>query len=168
MDYHVVGYGSLMSHKSLRKTISDKHFKPVIVNGYKRIFDLAVSKKSDVLNLKRSPNSKFNGLMFKVNDKELKKIQKRENGYDFEVVYPYDFKTKKKLNKSLIVIDHHASDRFRRKPKKDYFIICREAAYQISKKFGEFWDNTTYIYKNKKVKSWIKKNNSFNTIDHPR
>ncbi|MDP4012981.1 MAG: gamma-glutamylcyclotransferase family protein [Candidatus Nanoarchaeia archaeon] len=166
MQQHIVGYGSLMSHKSLRKTISDKRFKPVIVKGYKRIFNLAVSKNSDVLNLKKSPKSKFNGLMFQIDNQELNKIKKRESGYELEEVYVYNFKTNKRLNKCFVVVDHHALDKYRRKPKKDYFILCREAAYHINKKFGEFWDNTTFIYKNKKVSQWLKKNPSFETIYH--
>lgn len=56
MKYNIIGYGSLISHKSLSKTIPDKHFTPVIVKGYERIFDLAVKKGScpDVLNLKKT------------------------------------------------------------------------------------------------------------------
>ena len=51
----MIGYGSLISHNSLKETINNKHFKPVIIKGYKRIFDIYVKKNenSDILNLEK-------------------------------------------------------------------------------------------------------------------
>ncbi len=92
MIYEMVGYGSLISHNSLKETIKDRKFIPVIVNGYKRIFDLSEGR-GDVLNLEKDKDSKFNGLMFKVDNEELEKLRKREDDYNFEKVEVYDFRT---------------------------------------------------------------------------
>ena len=48
-----IGYGSLLSHPSLKETIKDKRFMPIIIKGFKRVFNLDIRKngKSDVLNI---------------------------------------------------------------------------------------------------------------------
>ena len=162
--YHFVGYGSLISHDSLKDTIKDKKFTPVIVKGYKRIFNLSINGK-DILNLKKSPKSKFNGIIFSVNEKEFKKIKLREEEYNLEETEVYDFKTNKKIGKAFICIDYFLEiDHRKRLPNKSYFILCREAAYHLSKDFGKFWDNTTLISDNEKVSNWIKKHKEYNIL----
>ena len=167
MKRMVVGYGSLMSHQSLRETIPDKHFTPVIVKGYKRVFNLAImgGKDPDVLNLEKSPNEEFNGVMFEVNDKELREFKKREEAYNLEETWAYDFLTGKKLCNCLIDIDYIvAIDKRHRKPNKDYFILCRESAYHISREFGKYWDSTTYTSDGERISSWLKKNKEYDTV----
>ncbi|MBU0907882.1 MAG: gamma-glutamylcyclotransferase [Nanoarchaeota archaeon] len=167
MKYQIVGYGSLLSHKSLQETLQNKHFHPVIVKGYKRIFNVmdCSSKNPDVLNLKKSKNHFFNGVLFEVNDKELAELKKREDCYNLEETKCYDFKTKKPLGKCLLCIDHHlAIDHHHKNPNKGYFILCREAAYHISKKFGLLWDKTTFTSKNEKISDWIKEHKEYNTL----
>jgi cation transport regulator ChaC len=167
MKYKVIGYGSLISHKSLKETIHDRKFEPVIVKGYKRIFNLAVNPKEnyDVLNLEKDKKAEFNGVLFKVNEEELKKIKLREVEYNLEESEAYDFKTKKPLGKSFIVIDYTVNiDKNHKNPSKKYFILCREAAYHISQQFGEMWDKTTYISDNELVLDWLKNHPEYNTI----
>ena len=169
MEYAFVGYGSLMSHKSLRKTISDKKFKPVIVKGYKRIFNVKDYKTdgSDVLNLEKSKENYLNGVFFHVNEEELRKIKIREDDYELQKVNVYDFNTKKRINKCFLVVDHYLFlDRKKGKPNRSYFVLCREAAYHISKKFGVMWDNTTYVLSGEKVFNWIKNNKKYDTINY--
>ena len=163
MHHNFIGYGSLMSHNSLKKTIKDKKFTPVIVKGYKRVFDLK-ENSSDVLNLEKSPKSYFNGIMFSINDKELIKLKEREDDYNLEETKVYDFKTEKSLGIALIVIDYLVNIDKKLLPDKSYFILCREAAYHISEEFGKLWDETTYTSKEEKVSDWIKTNRSYNTI----
>ncbi len=154
-----VGYGSLINHQSLKETISDKKFIPIIVKGYKRIFDLEIRKngKTDVLNLVKNKNKFFNGVLFKVNEKELKKLKKRESEYNIEEVNIYDFKTKKKCGKALIAIDYFIGiDYNHKKPNEHYFNLCRTGAYNLSKEFGKIWDETTYTSDNIKISDWIK------------
>ena len=171
MKFSIVGYGSLLSHESLRETLSNKHFHPVIVRGYKRVFNVKdyQLKNPDVLNLKKSRNSFFNGVLFHINKKELESLKKREDPYNLEETECFDFKTKKSLGNCLICIDHHkATDHHHQNPNKSYFILCREAAYQISEEFGKTWDETTFTSSNEKISKWIKKHQEYNTIKSTR
>ena len=146
MKYEIVGYGSLISHNSLKESCKDKEFHPVIIQGYKRIFNVTENNNFDVLNIKESKKDKLNAVLFQVNEKELKKLKEREDWYNFEETNVYDFKTNKILTKALISIDHIICiDKSKHPPNKSYFILCREAAYQISNEFGKFWDETTFI-----------------------
>jgi hypothetical protein len=167
MKYNFVGYGSLLSHESLKQSIEDKNFRLVKVKGYKRIFNLSTKKdeNADVLNIKKSKTHHFNGVLFSINDKELKEIKEREDDYNLEKVDVYDFKTNKKLGKAFFVIDYIVSiDKKKKFPSKSYFIMCRQAAYNISREFGEYWDKTTYISDNESVYQWIKKHPDYDTI----
>lgn len=167
MKYNFVGYGSLLDHKSLRESIKDKKFRQVIIKGYKRIFNISEKEKenSDILNIQKSKSSYFNAVLFKVDEKELKALKRREDDYNLEKVDVYDFKTKKKIGKALIDIDYFVSiDKNKKLPSRKYFILCRKAAYNISKKFGKMWDKTTYISDNECVDNWIKNNKEYDTI----
>ncbi len=168
MKYNLVGYGSLISHKSLRRTIPDRHFTPVLVKGYKRVFNLSLKggDDPDVLNVVRSKGHSFNGVLFQVDDTELRTIKERESDYNLEESFAYDFAIGKKLCKCLLVTDLLvAIDRRGKKPNKDYFLLCREAAYHISKKFGQFWDETTYTSKGDKISYWLKNNKVYENND---
>lgn len=165
--YNIIGYGSLLSHQSLLETCKNKKFTPIIVKDFKRVFNLKseVNKKSDILNLKKQKNSLFNAVQFKVNKTELKKLKEREDWYNFEKTKYFDFKTRKLLGEGFISIDYSILiDKKGYKPEKSYFILCREAAYNISNSFGCFWDYTTYTSKNEKISDWINKNTEYNTI----
>ena len=167
MDYNFVGYGSLLDHESLNKTIKDKKLKPVIVKGYKRVFDLFDTKdKKDVLNIIKSKNSWFNGVSFKINEEELKKLSIREDEYNIEEINVYDYKTKKKIGKALISVDFFFDiDKKNRMPSKDYFTMCRKAAYSISKDFGKTWDETTFLADGTKVSRWLKKHGEYGNLN---
>jgi len=167
MLYNIVGYGSLISHKSLKETIKDKKFTPVIVKGYKRIFNLKIENDTDpdMLNVMKHPGSTFNGVLFKVNEKELDQIKERESEYNLEKTKCYDFKTKKYIDKCFVVADYNVSlDKKGFLPDKSYFILCREAAYMISEEFGKYWDNSTFTAKNQKISEWILKNPKYSIL----
>jgi hypothetical protein len=126
--YLMVAYGSLMSHQSIRETIPDRHFTPVIVKGYQRIFNLAVErgKCPDVLNVVKASGYTFNGLLFKVTDTELRRIKEREDECNLAETWAYDFLSGHRLSRCLVSIDVIvALDQRRRKPNKSYFILCR-------------------------------------------
>lgn len=162
--YNIVGYGSLISHNSLKEDCPNKHFIPVIVKGYKRIFNI-LEGKSDILNIKKSRKSKFNGVLFKVNNPEFTKLKKREDIYTPDKTTCYDFKTKKISYECFVYLDHNLLiDRYHNKPNKNYFLLCRQAAYHISKEFGKFWDNTTFTSDGKKISNWLKQNPSYATL----
>ena len=159
-QYNVIGYGSLLSHISLKETIPDRQLKPVIVKGYKRIFNVLAKNHTDVLNIEKKSGHFFNGVLFTVNWEELKKIKQREQPqYSFKKSWAFDFVTNQKLSLSLLAIDlHHSLDRQKHRPNLLYLKSCREAAYMISKKFGLMWDKTTYTADGEKISSWIKNN----------
>ncbi len=166
--YKFVGYGSLLSHRSFHPSEKDaKILGAVIVKGYKRIFDISESgKNSDVLNVEKSSGSEFNGILFEVDERELGKLSDREDWYNFEPVKVYDFKTKKPLGKALVCVDHYLFiDKRKELPAKDYFILCREAAYHLSGEFGKFWDETTFLSNGEKVAEWIKNHKVYDTIN---
>ncbi len=165
MKYLIVGYGSLISHNSLKETLRDKRFKLVIVKGFKRVFNLLINNGKDVLNLVKDSGSKFNGVLFEVDEDELKKLKKREEEYNLEEVNVYDFESKKTIGRALICVDYFIDvDKKNGLPDKRYFILCREAAYHISKKFGVFWDKSTYTSGNEQIFNWIKKHKEYDTI----
>jgi len=154
--FNVVGYGSLISHNSLKETIKDKKFTPVIVKGYKRVFNL-VDGKADVLNLVKDKNSSFNGVLFSVEEKELKRLIKRELEYNMEQVDIFDFKTGKKIGQAFTFIDYFLDlDNGKKLPDKSYLILCREAAYHISEEFGKFWDKTTFLSSGENIGEFLK------------
>jgi cation transport regulator ChaC len=166
-EYAIVAYGSLMSHQSIRETIPDRHFTPVIVKGYQRIFDLAVErgKCPDVLNVVKASGHSFNGLLFKVTNTELRKIKEREDDYNLVYTWAYEFLTGQRLCRCLVSTDVIvALDQRSRKPNKSYFIMCREAAYHVSPEFGVYWDMTTYTVRGQTITDWIKKNKTYNTL----
>ena len=131
--YNFFAYGSLLSHKSLEETIRNKKFKPAIVKGYKRVFNLSLSKKynEDVLNLVKSKGSFCNGVIFKVSEDELAKLNLRESPeYNIEPTDVYSVKTRKKIGKALTDIDFLIKiDKNKKLPEKSYFKLCRKAAY---------------------------------------
>lgn len=164
MNYNIVGYGSLLSHNSLSKTIPDRSFTPVVVKGYKRVFNLKAERDRDpdVLNLKPDGRAQFNGVLFSVNEDELVKIKEREDDYNLEETNCYDFTTGKPLGRCFITIDHVVGiDDAARPPDKSYFILCREAAYAVSEAFGKAWDETTYVASGERVSEWLRKNPSY-------
>ena len=92
MEYNFIGYGSLLSEKSLMEILPRKKFVFVFIKNYKRIFNLKnyKSRYSDVLNLVKSKKSFFNAVMFKVNEDELRRICSREPEYNLEEVDYYN------------------------------------------------------------------------------
>ena len=168
MKFNFVGYGSLVSHKSLRETVTDKKFRLVCIKGFKRIFDIE-EKRGDVLNILPSRKDKFNGVMFKLDKDEMRKMKRRENGYKMVETNVFDFKTRKSLGRALVAEDlNYEIDHSKRLPSKAYFILCREAAYHISRNFGSMWDKTTFISNGQIVSSWIKRHPEFDTINLKR
>ncbi|HLC51687.1 MAG TPA: hypothetical protein VJI98_00405 [Candidatus Nanoarchaeia archaeon] len=166
MKISLVGYGSLLNLSSLTDTIKVSSFVPVIVKGYKRIFNVQLSK-TDVLNLVKSSKHYFNGLMFKINHEQLKKLIKREKPeYHLEktIAFPL-YGTKKSLPCFIFIDEYLHLDKKKRIPNQDYFLLCREGAYNVSRKFGKQWDETTYLASGKKVSDWLKFNPDYDLIN---
>jgi len=168
MKHNFIGYASLLSHTSLESSIKDKKFTPVLIKGYKRIFNFQTreNENSDVLNIVKSPKNFFNAVIFKVNDKELKELAKREAEYNLEEVEYYNLSGKEKIGKGIISVDKLINiDKNKKLPSKNYFILCRSAAYKIGKDFGKMWDQTTFISDGEKVSDWIKNNKEYDVLN---
>lgn len=166
--YQIVGYGSLMSHKSLRETIPDHNFKQVIIKGYQRIFNVMIekSKNPDNVNLTKKKGYACNGVLFSVDKDDFTKIKERESPeYKLQKSAVFDFNSGKKIGSAFIAIDHCIHiDNLKQKPNKSYFILCREAAYHISTHFGRYWDQTTYTSSGENIQQWLNTHRDYDTI----
>jgi N-formylglutamate amidohydrolase len=159
-----IGYGSLMSHQSLSQTIKDKHYVPVIIKGYKRVFDLRVNggDRSDLLNVHKYPGHKMNGVMFSVSREEFEKLMSREHHYRAERVLAHDYTTGKPSGFGVLVCDHFLDiDHEGKKPDIEYFKECRRAAYLISDDFGRYWDETTYTSYGEVISKFIRRHKHY-------
>jgi len=157
MKHNVVGYGSLMNHKSLKKTVKDRDFQIIQIKGYKRIFNLYSQRGNSILNVTPDEKSSFNAVLMEVTTEELKKIKDRENHYSLK-------KINTQKGKAYISVGKNEFSDCMKKPNKKYFEICRDGAHKISKEFGKTWDATTYTSNNQKISSWIKSNPSYDDI----
>lgn len=167
MRYYFVAYGSLMDHQALTESIVDRHFTPVIVKGFRRVFDVkdVKSKDPDVLNVEKARGHEFNGVLFRVSHPELRKLMKRETEYKLTRVQAREFLTGKLICRGFMVTDRGVGiDTGDRKPNRPYFIECRRAAYRVSAEFGRFYDATTYLSDGSKVSGWLKRHRSYATL----
>ena len=161
VKYPIVGYGSLLSHDSLKETIKDKKFRKILVKGYKRIFNL-VDGRGDVLNLEKCKGCEFNAVLFYVDDEELRMLKLREDEYNLESVDVFDFGTRKKICAAYTSIDHIVDiDSGKMLPQKGYFVLCRKAACDLGEDFGKVWDETTYLSSGERVCDWVKKHKEY-------
>jgi len=165
MAIHIVGYGTLLYTESVGNTIgtsaSGKTYAPVIVSGFKRLFNLLPShykpsfKISDLPVEKAAANiipvvtNHFNGLAFEVSESELEEIDKRERHYDRIEVEIYAFGSEKfkgnafvyAAKKSQLALTNDATYL------PDWIDIqwARTGAYRYGEAFGKMYDQTTYL-----------------------
>lgn len=155
-----------MSHKSLQKTITNRKFKPVLVKWFKRIFNVDLdpksSKNTDVLNIAKDKSKFFNWILIEIDEKELKKLKKREKHYIFEKIEAKDMYSDKIYSNCIVAIDYNTDiDYGLKKPKEDYFRLCREAAYHLSQDFWKIFDETTFTSKNESIKDFLSKDPNY-------
>ncbi|MCB1021478.1 MAG: gamma-glutamylcyclotransferase, partial [Acidobacteria bacterium] len=98
MDTFLVGYGTLLNQGSLGHSIGQdaagaKRIVPVIVEGYRRLFNLrpthyesssklsARGIENAAMNVEPAPGARFNALAFSVTQDELAKLDQRERYY---------------------------------------------------------------------------------------
>ena len=164
-NINFIGYGSLLSHAWIRETLSDRTFYPVIVEGFKRIFNVddveersRAKKYADILNIIESPGIFFNGVLFKIDEVELIELKSREDVYVFERVATKDYYTGTIIEPCFVSIDYNIDiDIGKKYPDKNYLHLCREAAYAISDDFGTLWDQTTYLSSGMPVSEYLAK-----------
>lgn len=160
MQFHIIGYGSLLSAESLARTISERPGMPVIVPGYRRVFNMTTKRTpgTNVLNLRRDAGSEFNAVLFEVNQNEFRELLKREFRYNVEEAEAIDFYTRKKVGSCLIFINEHIDLDDKNPPSPAYFDLCRKAAYEIGEDFGKAWDATTFLPQGTTVEQWVSEN----------
>lgn len=107
MSYKIVGYGSLVNSKSFKKTLDDKNFIPVIVNGYRRVFNLIKKDNGqpNILDVEKNDDSYFNGILVKVNEKGFEKLKKRESNYRPITTNAFKFNRENEIEDCILFVN---------------------------------------------------------------
>lgn len=95
MNHLVLGYGSLINRYSIARTLAripePQELLPVVLMGYERVWDYTTRIRMEVpeedhnavfLNLRAKPGAEVNGVIFSVDDHEMKLLMARERYYD--------------------------------------------------------------------------------------
>lgn len=165
MAVYIVGYGTLLYTESVGDTIGStankKIYKPVIVSGFKRLFNILPShykpsfKISELpieraaANIIESGTSHFNGLAFEVSNTELQAIDKREQHYNRIEAEIFEFDSRKSMGYAFVYAAKETQAILTNDPfyLPDWIDIqwARTGAYRYGKMFGEMYDRTTYL-----------------------
>lgn len=165
MAIHIVGYGTLLYTESVGDTIGSgagrKTYRPVIVKGFKRLFNLLPPHYKPSFKISDSPVEKaaanivesneafFNGLAFEVTEDELKDIDKRERHYERVETVIYDFVSGKALGNAFVYVAREPEALITNDPSylPDWVDIswARTGAYRHGEAFGMMYDSTTYL-----------------------
>jgi hypothetical protein len=156
---YLFAYGSLVNDNSRNKTIEfiypDVSYYAEIspLLGYIRVFNVRIIKNGIpqiMLGIEKSSNpSPINGILFKVSDSILKKIDDREKLYDRMIVEHQFIKTNIQLNKNDVVYIYNPkkiseiSDKF---PLMETYIdMCVEGFSKYGEKaVDDFLENTYF------------------------
>lgn len=165
MTYYIVGYGTLLYTESVGDTIGSaarkKVYLPVIIHGFKRLFNLLPShyrpsyRISDTpvekaaANIVTSPHAHLNGLAFELEEAELEAMDRRERHYDRLETTIYDFFSRKPLGKAFVYAanEHKATltDDPTFLPDWEDISWARTGAYRYGEQFGIMYDQTTFL-----------------------
>lgn len=164
----VGGYGTLLYQESLNDTIQRENieenleFYPVIVKGYMRAFNLRAPHYQSSYRLSGQGNelaaanvfpvegAYFNGIVYPVNEEELRRLDQRESYYQRHEVEFWHFSDPIKLDKGFIysaplTSKLIVSDPDLLLPRWIDYMYARTGAYSVSQSFGEMYDKTTYM-----------------------
>jgi hypothetical protein len=166
-EHFIVGYGTLLDKGSLGQTIGQdsadgKSYIPVLIKGYKRLFNLQPTHYTPGLkfstdpielaaaNVEPSGQHEFNGLAFKVDESDLSALDQRERYYTRHSVQVYDFFSQALLGTGFTYSsDLDASwivrDNALLLPLWRDLVFARNGAYGIDRAFGKKYDETTYM-----------------------
>jgi len=165
MGLYIVGYGTLLYAESVGDTIGSaakkKVYHPVIIHGFKRLFNLLpphykpsfkISNKpveKAAANIIVSSASHFNGLAFEVEEHELIAIDKRERHYTRVKTIIYDFHTEKPMGEAFVYAANEEKARLTNDtaflPDWEDISWARTGAYSYGEKFGRMYDETTFL-----------------------
>jgi len=163
----LVGYGTLLHKGSLGRTIGrgqagEKPMTPVIVRGYKRLFNLRPTHyenshklggkpiENAAMNVEPCENGRLNGLAFPVTDEELESLDERERYYHREQTTVYAFDTHERIGRAHLYISEPDAlwierDISKLMPLWRDIVWARNGSYGISESFGRVYDETTYL-----------------------
>ena len=158
MSVYVFGYGSLinMESNSELNNCSNKKFCPVTVKGLKRSLNVA-GKNHRVFGVKDVKTSLCNGILFKVNEKELYNLTNREKLYTMKplskdrIMFNYKKCITFKPNDTVICFYPMAKhvltkNKLNTKPiNEDYLKICINGSSKINETFLKDFIKTTTI-----------------------
>lgn len=163
----LVGYGTLLSRQSVALTVDDSTLEeldpiPVIVNGYRRLFDIRpphyepsfrLSERpieAGAMNVEPRSGASFNGLAFELSSSTLEAMDERESHYERVRIDIEAFRSRRELRTADVYSAPPSCELIRRDPQnllprwRDV-VISRRAAYRISDEFGKTFDRTTYL-----------------------
>ena len=167
MSVQIVGYGTLLYRASLGGSIgaeaaTEKPMVPVLVRGYKRLFNLrpthydtsfkvsAEPIENGALNVEPCPECDFNGLAFAASAKELAALDDRERYYERQSVLLYAFEGGQCLGEGFVYASRPDAPWIERDPAcllplwRD-IVWCRTGAYAVGERFGRHFDRTTHL-----------------------
>lgn len=162
----VVGYGTLLSRASVARTVGEgveeRPFLPVVVPGFKRLFNLRPEHYEPsfrlspdpvevaAANVQPCPGASFNGLAFRVAPQELPALDERERYYQRVRVPLHDFPEGETLGEAFVYsagkdspwVEGEGSDLL---PRWKDLLLARSGAFQVSEAFGKAFDETTFL-----------------------
>jgi len=165
MTLHIVGYGTLLYTESVGDTIGTaaikKVYKPVVIHGFKRLFNLLPSHykpsykisnmpvEKAAANIIQCPEACLNGLAFEVSEAELDALDIREQHYNRIETTLYDFEGGNPFGKGFV----YAADERKATLTNDPTFLpdwediswARTGAYRHGREFGIMYDNTTFL-----------------------
>lgn len=167
-DIWLLGFGTLINKESFLETVpnfnkSNQTTIPVLIKEFRRVFNVCPKhykpsfKWSNdpieiaAMNIEKYHKSSINGLAYRIQEHELKVLDKRELYYDRITVPLMDFRSKKNIGKGYAYIAPSNSKWINNSsaekllPRWEDVVLAREGAYSVNKKFGEFFDKTTFL-----------------------
>lgn len=163
----LVGYGTLLYQVSIGHSLGiegvrEKQFLPVLVNGYKRLFNLRAThyESSDrlsrdgleraAMNVEPCHGARFNGVAFRVDQAELAILDQRECYYERRAAPVYHFATGQPVGEGQFYSSHPEAswidrDPARLLPRWRDVLWSRRGAYDLGTAFGRTYDATTYL-----------------------
>ncbi len=163
----IVGYGTLLLRESMGRTLGeeasrDRPLVPVIVEGYKRLYNLAPAHYQPAFrlrddpveraaaNVERNGACRFNGLAFEASAEEVEGLDRREKDYERVRVPLLHFEGGERMGEGEMYVFPADADRIERDPAnllphwRD-ILYARAGAWRVSDRFGAMFDETTYL-----------------------
>lgn len=163
----VVGYGTLLWRPSLGRTLgadaaAARALAPVVVPGYRRLYDFAPPHYAAALRLRSDPversaaniepaaGARFNALAFEAGPDEIARLDERERVYRRVAVPLLSFPDLAPLGTGWAYVgppdaEHVERDPGRLLPHWRDIAFARRGAFAVGPDFGRLFDETTFM-----------------------